>query len=253
MARDPHPIIFIVGQYFHQLIATFHVCAGCTFVFFLSFPRIEFISFFIQKPSHIPLLLLRYTPSLESETKTEFLHLLSGKTLFSPLMVDFDFIRKETPSVSFFFARLGVFLESFGGHRPHVGLFIPRDCGAFRPILIGLYPLLYCSLIAHHLEMTAIEYKDSDVRSSELETGLPSSGESTDKDFEIVMSKPPSSSKSSSSSSRLCLGGGEGMEWNGIKGIFLEYSSLFLFGSFNGGNGMYIPLFGSLSGREWNG
>ena len=56
---------------------------------------------------------------------------------------------------------------------------------------------------------------------------------------------------------RLCLGGGEGMEWNGIKGIFLEYSSLLLFGSFNGENGMYIPLFGSLSvweeGREWNG
>ena len=53
---------------------------------------------------------------------------------------------------------------------------------------------------------------------------------------------------------RICLGGGGGgMEWNGIKGIFLEYSSLLLFGSFNGGNGMYIPLFGSLSGREWNG
>ena len=30
-------------------------------------------------------------------------------------------------------------------------------------------------------------------------------------------------------------------EWNGIKGIFLEYSSLLLFGSFNGGNGMSIP------------
>ena len=192
-----------MGQYFHQLIATFHVCVGCTFVFFLSFLRIEFISFFIQKPSHITLLLLRYTPSLESETKREFLHLLSSKTLFSPLMVDFDFIRKETPYVSFFFARLGVFLESFGGHRPHVGLFVPRDCGAFRPILIGLYPLLYCSLIAHHLEMTAIEYKDNDVRSSELETGLPSSGESTDKDFEIVVSKPPSSSKPSSSSSKV--------------------------------------------------
>ena len=49
---------------------------------------------------------------------------------------------------------------------------------------------------------------------------------------------------------RLRLGGGKGMEWNGIKGIFLEYSSLLLFGSFNGGNGMYISLFGSLSGRE---
>ena len=42
-------------------------------------------------------------------------------------------------------------------------------------------------------------------------------------------------------------------EWNGIKIIFLEYSSLLLFGSFNGVNGMSIPLFGSLSGREWNG
>ena len=45
--------------------------------------------------------------------------------------------------------------------------------------------------------MTAIEYRDSDVRSSELETGLSSSGESSDKDFEFVVSKPPSSSKPS--------------------------------------------------------
>ena len=49
------------------------------------------------------------------------------------------------------------------------------------------------------------------------------------------------------------LGGGNGMEWNGIKGIFLEYYSLLLFGSFNGGNGKSTPLFGSLSRREWNG
>ena len=42
------------------------------------------------------------------------------------------------------------------------------------------------------------------------------------------------------------------MEWKGIKRIILEYSSLLLFGSFNGGNGKSIPLFGSLSEREWN-
>ena len=42
-------------------------------------------------------------------------------------------------------------------------------------------------------------------------------------------------------------------ECNEIKRIFLEYSSLLLFGSFNGGNGKSIPLFGSLSGRELNG
>ena len=35
--------------------------------------------------------------------------------------------------------------------------------------------------------MIAIEYRDTDIRSSELETGLSSSNESTDKDFEIVM------------------------------------------------------------------
>uniref|UniRef100_A0A7N2RB25 Pentatricopeptide repeat-containing protein n=1 Tax=Quercus lobata TaxID=97700 RepID=A0A7N2RB25_QUELO len=107
---------------------------------------------------------------------------------------------KEAPSVSFFFARLGVFLESSGGRHPQVGLFVPQNCGAFRPILIGLYPLLRHSLIAHHLKMTAIEYRDSDIRSNELETGLSSSSESSDKDSEIVMPKPSSSSKPSFSS-----------------------------------------------------
>ena len=42
------------------------------------------------------------------------------------------------------------------------------------------------------------------------------------------------------------------MEWKGMKIIILEYSSISLFGSFNGGNGKSIPLFESLSGREWN-
>ena len=115
-------------------------------------------------------------------------------------MVDFDFIRKETPPVLFFFARLGVFLESSGGCCPQVGLFVPQNCGAFKPVLIGLYFLLHRSLITHHLEMTTIEYRDSDVRSSELETSLSLSGEFVDKDFEIVMSKPSLSSKPSSSS-----------------------------------------------------
>ena len=49
------------------------------------------------------------------------------------------------------------------------------------------------------------------------------------------------------------LGGGNGMEWKGMKRIIFEYSSIPLFESFNEGNGKSIPLFGSLSGREWNG
>ena len=43
------------------------------------------------------------------------------------------------------------------------------------------------------------------------------------------------------------------MEWKGIKRIILEYSSLPLFRSYNGGNRKFTPLFGSLSRREWNG
>lgn len=115
-------------------------------------------------------------------------------------MVDFAFIRQETPSISFFFARLGVFLEFSGGHRPQVGLFLPLDCGAFRPVLTSLFPLILRSFISRHLEMTVIKYRDTDVRFSELETDLSSSSESSDKDFEVVMPKPSSSSKLHSSS-----------------------------------------------------
>ena len=43
------------------------------------------------------------------------------------------------------------------------------------------------------------------------------------------------------------------MELKGMKIIILEYSSLPLFGSFNDGNEKFIPLFGSLNRREWNG
>ena len=93
MPRDSRPIIFIMGRHLRQLIATFLICVGRMCVFSLSFLHIEFISFFIKKPSHI--LLLRYTLSLEFETKGKFLHLPYGKTHFPPLMVDFDFIKKE--------------------------------------------------------------------------------------------------------------------------------------------------------------
>ena len=39
------------------------------------------------------------------------------------------------------------------------------------------------------------------------------------------------------------------MKW---KRIILEYSFIPLFESFNGGNGKFIILFGSLSRTEWN-
>ena len=44
------------------------------------------------------------------------------------------------------------------------------------------------------------------------------------------------------------------MEWNGMKRIILEYSSLPFFESFNGGNGKLIPLLGgnAISRREYS-
>ena len=67
---------------------------------------------------------------------------------------------------------------------------------AFKPILLTLYPLIRRSLIKHHLEMTTIEYREGDVRSSELETGLSSNAESLGKEVDTAMSKLPSSSSS---------------------------------------------------------
>ena len=54
-------------------------------------------------------------------------------------MVDYTAIRLESPSVSFFFARLGVFLKYSSGWHPQVGLFMPHDC-ALRLVLLELYP-----------------------------------------------------------------------------------------------------------------
>ena len=108
----------------------------------------------------------------------------------SPLMVGFVSLRQQTPSVSFFFARLGVFLEHSSGKRPQVGLFLPRSYAALRPFLVTLYPLIRHSLIKHHLEMVVIEEGDSKLRSSELETGLSSNYESEEIGVDTAVLKP---------------------------------------------------------------
>ena len=82
-------------------------------------------------------------------------------------MVDYTFVRQNSPSVSFFFARLGVYLEFLSGQRPQVGLFVSRSC-AFRPVLFELYPLIRRSLIQYHLarEMAKERVRDTEVRLS---------------------------------------------------------------------------------------
>ena len=65
-----------------------------------------------------------------------------------------------------------------------------------RLVLFSLYPLIHRSLIGHHLWMTTVEYREDDVRSSELETGLSSNAESLCQVVDTAVSKLPSSSSS---------------------------------------------------------
>ena len=73
-------------------------------------------------------------------------------------MVDLSLVRCECPSVSFIFARLGVFLEKSSGKCPRVGSFLPRDCVAFRPVLLDFYPLIRHSLIVSCMAIWFIDH-----------------------------------------------------------------------------------------------
>ena len=111
------------------------------------------------------------------------------------LMVGFEFLSQECPSVLFFFARLGVFLEYSSDQHPQVGLFV--SCfSAIRPILLSLYLIIHQFLIKYHSEMTTIENWVDDVWSSKLEIGLSSNVESLSKAVDTAASRFPSSSSS---------------------------------------------------------
>ena len=60
-------------------------------------------------------------------------------------MVYYSDIRHTSPSIAFFFARLGAFLGSSSGHCPQVGGFVLGDSG-LELALVSLYPLLCQSL-----------------------------------------------------------------------------------------------------------
>lgn len=57
-------------------------------------------------------------------------------------MVDYSKVRNLSPYVSFFFARLGTFLESSSGNYPQVEIFASRD-SAMRLVLTDCTSLLH--------------------------------------------------------------------------------------------------------------
>ena len=131
---------------------------------------------------------------LDFKAQVIFIFKISGKvsSLFV-LMVGFEHLSQECPSVSFFFARLGVFLEHSSGRCPQLGSFVSRS-SAIRPVLFTLYPLICQSLVRYYLEMDPIEYRVDDVRSNELETSLSSNAESLNQVVDTTISKLPSTS-----------------------------------------------------------
>ena len=112
-------------------------------------------------------------------------------------MVDLCLVWRVCPFISFFFARLGVFLEKFGGKRPLVRSFLPRDCVTFRPVLLDFHPSIRHSLISYCVEMGD---REIEARVGESES---SSSSSSDSIFESTLAKPSSSLKPSVSSKLL--------------------------------------------------
>lgn len=114
-------------------------------------------------------------------------------------MIDYFEIRCLSPFVSFFIARLGVFLGSLGGCRPPIENFIFR-VNALSPIMVNLCPLLHQPLnwFQSLHEMSMEERVGSKVKSSELETGLSSSDDTVRAETDTATSVPSSSQPSPS-------------------------------------------------------
>ena len=109
-------------------------------------------------------------------------------------MFDYFDIRRTSPSISFFFARLGAFLGSLSGHCPQVGGFVLGDSN-LELALVSLYPLLRQSLDWFGIVRDVLrrERMGSEIRSSDLETGLSSNAGTAETDIDTATSIPTSS------------------------------------------------------------
>ena len=84
-------------------------------------------------------------------------------------MVDYSAIRVDCSSIAFFFAHLGSLLESVDReHLERASSFVGEDC-SYTFVLSSLFPL-----VSHYAEVARL-LRMSEVRSSDLETGLSSS------------------------------------------------------------------------------
>ena len=176
---------FPMPQFFGGIYKPFLLLS---FSFFL-FSPIFCVSSLLRAQDDL-LLFLRYDPLFF------YLNFISFSCV---LMFEYFEVRRLSPYVSFFFARIGASLESSGGGCPQVELFISSDStlGLF---LADLYPLLRQSLdwFQSLREMLVEVGVGSKVRSSELETGLLSSDKPVEVEVDTTVTVPLSSKPSSS-------------------------------------------------------
>ena len=106
-------------------------------------------------------------------------------------MVDNSKVRQLYPSILFFFARLGASIGSFSTHCPLNEGFVPSG-SSFGFVVADLHPLLH-QFLNWFKEMMDEREVVSEVRFSELKTGLLSSGDPVKAKGDTIASGPSSS------------------------------------------------------------
>ena len=103
-------------------------------------------------------------------------------------MVNSSEVRVTCPSVSFFFAHLGASLGTSRASLPLVGNFVFEGNG-LGVVLGELFPVL-CQSINRFEGLVSERERMSEIRSSELETGLSSSDDPVEKGNDTAASVP---------------------------------------------------------------
>ena len=115
------------------------------------------------------------------------------RVVLLPLMVDYSEIRHTSPSIAFFFTRSGALLDSSSDPRLQIGDFVLGD-SILDLVLGNLFPLL-CQSLAWFKSVCRVlrrESMGSEVRSSDLETGLSSSASPVGVETDTATSIPSS-------------------------------------------------------------
>ena len=188
----PSSVFLKTSHFFLLLLHLFAFHRFLTSALFLSFStfgvsllsKLEFLSlrlwgtiFFPFPSSFYSNICLPFLFCLRMEIRTLFLF---------GFMFENSEVRQHCPSFSFLFARLGASLGSFYTHCPPIEGFVSRD-NSLGFVLADLFPLLHQS-VNWSEKLVSGRGVMSEVRSSELETGLSSSDDPIEAEVDTAAS-----------------------------------------------------------------